>query len=52
MAAKKTSRSKTRKTVTRAKATRKSTARSSRKSPKFNSSSGAGFGPGNPIEIF
>lgn len=33
MAAKKTSRAKSRKTVTRAKATRKSTARSGRKSP-------------------
>jgi hypothetical protein len=45
MAAKKTSRAKTRKTVTRAKATRKSAARSPRKSPKFNN-------PTSPIEIF
>lgn len=52
MAAKKTAR-KARKTVTRAKASRKSSTRSSRKSPKYNSASGQGVNlPGNPIEVF
>ena len=50
MAAKKTSRAKSRKTITRAKATRKSAVRSSRKAPKFNTG-GTGI-VGNPIEIF
>jgi hypothetical protein len=50
MAAKKTAR-KARKTVTRAKASRKSTTRSARKSPKYNAASGVEL-PGNPIEVF
>jgi hypothetical protein len=45
MAAKKTTRAKAKKSVTRAKATRKSSVRATRKSPKFNQ-------PVNPIEIF
>ena len=48
MAAKKTSRSKSRKTVTRAKATKKSTARTARKAPKV----GKGTWPPESIEIF
>jgi len=48
MAAKKTSRSKSRKTVTRAKATRKSSVRSARKAPKV----GKGTFPPESIEIF
>ena len=51
MAAKKTSRAKPRKNITRAKATRKSSVRSSRKAPKFNTGSGSGI-VGNPVEIF
>ena len=48
MAAKKTSRSKSRKTVTRAKATRKSSVRSARKAPKV----GKGTFPPESLEIF
>ena len=50
MAAKKTARAKSRKTITRAKATRKSSVRSSRKAPKYNTQSGTSIE--GPIEIF
>ena len=53
MAAKKTSRGKARKSVTRAKATRKTASRSARKAPKTNLASGSSVGtPGNPLEWF
>jgi hypothetical protein len=48
MAAKKTTRSKSRKTVTRAKATKKSSVRSSRKAPKYKE----GVFPPSTLEIF
>ena len=48
MAAKKTSRAKSRKTVTRAKATRNSSVRSARKAPKV----GKNTFPPDAIEIF
>ena len=49
MAAKKSSRSK--KGVTRAKATRKSSTRSARKAPKVNTQSGSTLPP-TPFEVF
>ena len=48
MAAKKTSRAKSRKTVTRAKASKKSSVRTARKAPKV----GKGTFPPESIEIF
>ena len=52
MAAKKTTRAKSRKNIARAKATRKSSVRSARKAPKTNIVSGETIGGPGSIEIF